>query len=324
MMKKKTATTKINNKAKKLPSPPPHGAGSNLLLATLAVSAAGVVGYFGWEYYRKKKGITGANNLLPLKSGHGKNTVPAADSTYHSADIPASDTTSTNKWVNTSKDFPLKRGSKGEKVKKLQEALMDKYGASILPKYGADGDFGAETAKALTKAGLSATISESTYNVLVGGGESINHEQLAEKLHKAASVGNFNNAMSLLKKIESKDDYEQVSNVFKGLRLGGVHQTLVNGMLDSFSAESQKQQMRLEFLRMGLQYDGSKWSLSGLGNAPIITTEPATVWVDANHSVDVPARMVLGNEVAKKLDFTLFENNGKYFLVRTSSVKQLK
>ena len=33
--------------------------------------------------------------------------------------------------------------------------------------------------------------------------------------------------------------------------------------------------------------------------------------------------MVLGNEVTKRLDYTLFENNGKHFLVQTKSVTQL-
>jgi hypothetical protein len=31
----------------------------------------------------------------------------------------------------------------------------------------------------------------------------------------------------------------------------------------------------------------------------------------------------LGNEVGKRLDFTLFENDGKYFLVKTAAVKHL-
>jgi hypothetical protein len=44
--------------------------------------------------------------------------------------------------------FPLKKGSKGELVKKLQLAL----GADKLPKYGIDGDFGTETLNALKAA----------------------------------------------------------------------------------------------------------------------------------------------------------------------------
>lgn len=41
--------------------------------------------------------------------------------------------------------WPLKRGSKGNEVKKLQQALIAAYGTGILPKFGADGDWGSET-----------------------------------------------------------------------------------------------------------------------------------------------------------------------------------
>jgi hypothetical protein len=44
--------------------------------------------------------------------------------------------------------FPLKKGSKGALVKKLQLAL----GVDKLPKFGADGDFGTETLNALKAA----------------------------------------------------------------------------------------------------------------------------------------------------------------------------
>ncbi len=42
-------------------------------------------------------------------------------------------------------DFPLKKGSKGALVQRLQLAI----GVSNLPKFGADGDFGTETQTAL-------------------------------------------------------------------------------------------------------------------------------------------------------------------------------
>ncbi len=47
-------------------------------------------------------------------------------------------------------NFPLKRGSYGARVKELQLVLL-KYDANILPQYGVDGDFGAETENALLK-----------------------------------------------------------------------------------------------------------------------------------------------------------------------------
>jgi hypothetical protein len=45
----------------------------------------------------------------------------------------------------TASDFPLKKGSKGALVQRLQLAI----GTSNLPKFGADGDFGTETQTAL-------------------------------------------------------------------------------------------------------------------------------------------------------------------------------
>lgn len=46
--------------------------------------------------------------------------------------------------------FPLKKGSKGEKVRELQNILIG-INPSVLPKYGPDGDFGSETEAALFK-----------------------------------------------------------------------------------------------------------------------------------------------------------------------------
>lgn len=46
--------------------------------------------------------------------------------------------------------FPLKRGSKGDKVKELQRALLF-FDKNLLPRFGADGDFGSETEAAVLK-----------------------------------------------------------------------------------------------------------------------------------------------------------------------------
>lgn len=52
--------------------------------------------------------------------------------------------------------FPLKKGSKNNYVKELQSALIGAYGTSILPAYGADGDWGSETDTAIkNKLGIS-------------------------------------------------------------------------------------------------------------------------------------------------------------------------
>jgi hypothetical protein len=50
----------------------------------------------------------------------------------------------------TPSSFPLKKGSKGAKVLELQNAIMS-INAKLLPKFGADGDFGSETELAVSR-----------------------------------------------------------------------------------------------------------------------------------------------------------------------------
>jgi hypothetical protein len=50
----------------------------------------------------------------------------------------------------TSSSFPLKKGSKGAKVLELQNAIMS-INPRLLPKFGADGDFGSETELAVSR-----------------------------------------------------------------------------------------------------------------------------------------------------------------------------
>lgn len=294
-----------------------------IIVTTLAVGATGILGYFGWQYLKKKKQAK-SNDIDSLIKSIDKPIVLSNDTTAIKPRTNTTITTSINKPIVTkrSDDFPLKKGSKGENVRRLQEALITKYGKQTLPKYGADGDFGSETVNALTKLGLPTTITESTLNVIVQG-TTINPATLGSDLYKATVSKNFDSTLSLLKKMKTVDDYKIANEQFKQNRINGVHQTIVNGLLNTFTTNAQKQKIKFEFLRMGLQFDGSKWSLSGIDGLPIVTTLPAVVWVNAAESVKVPARMVLGNEVSKRLDYTLFENKGKYFLVQSKYVKYL-
>lgn len=67
--------------------------------------------------------------------GDGKNPLPKPSG-------GSTDTTGSSQYA-----YPLKKGSKGSIVTLLQQALTSKY----LPKYGVDGDFGAETEAAVQK-----------------------------------------------------------------------------------------------------------------------------------------------------------------------------
>lgn len=283
------------------------------LLIGLGVAATGLLSYFGWDYYQKRK----------------KKKEDEASDSDTSSDIPLlppkKDTFTPNYFTQPQKrndDFPIKKGSKGAKVKAVQDSLIAKYGKDTLPRYGADGDFGSEMVAALKKLNLPESIDETTYNVLVSA-PSLDASALAKSLYKDAVNKNLSGVIASLKKMRTKDDYTAVSNQFKTYTLRGVSQTLVNGLLGSFSDETQKQQIRLEFSRMGLKYDGTKWSLSGLDGFRLMTIAPTTVWRTPEEGAKVPANMILGTEIATSKGFTLFENNGKKFIVKTTTIKYL-
>lgn len=311
-------------------SPVPQKSGAQkIILTTLTIGAAGVVGYLGLQYWKKYKAGKAAdldNELDKIQPTVKEPKLPPIITKPDTPYTPPKNTDPHTGGGSSSRNdnFPLKKGSKGEMVRQMQQALIDKYGSSVLPKYGADGDFGNETLNALKKKGLPVVVTESAFNVLTQGESgSSGNNGLAEQLYKGAQNKSFSSVISLLKKINNKDQYQQVSNSFMQLRLKGVRQTLVNGMLSSFTDEGQKQHIRMEFIRMGLQYRNNKFSLSGFDGKPLVTKAAATVWTSPTESIQVPALMVIGNEVTTRLDYTLFENNGKYFLIKTEAVKYL-
>jgi hypothetical protein len=286
---------------------------NKLVYIGLGLAAAGTLGYFGWRYYQKKKDA--GNTLpelpdlpaLPEPNNNNNNYTPAP----------------TPKPQPNTSGFPLKRGSRGDKVRAFQEALIQQHGKTILPKYGADGQFGSEMTAALKKLNLPATIDESTYNIMVRGNSPAGSDPqaLAKKLYDAALKKDFNAAIQHLKMISSPEEYLAVGEAFKQWRLGAVRQTLVNGMLNAFNSESQKQQIRLEFNRMGLKFDGSKWALAGIGSLQLITHEPCTVWCNGEKVASVPAKVVLGVQTGQQAQYTLFEHKGVQFAVPTRSVR---
>lgn len=283
------------------------GKGKKILLIGLGIAATGTLGYFGYQWWNKRKQSTNEEESMPEMD-----LTPPAKNSFS---LPAA--------PKRNDDFPLKKGSKGARVKQVQEVLLAKLGKDALGKAGADGDFGSKTEAALIKAGYPSTIDESTFNVMTQG-ETLDASATAKELYSAAIIKNFTGAIKALQKLKSKDDYTTVSDDFKtNYRIGGVRQTLVNGMLNSFNDEKQKQAIRLQFARMGLNYDGKKWSLSGIESSSIITKHPTLVWVHSKKAIKVPANMVLGKEIAQKGNHTLFENNGKHFLVETKTINYI-
>lgn len=114
--------------------------GIKFLLVTASV-AGGV--YLVYRYMNKKP----------------KTAPPAAN--------PSTKATAT-KTVTPAPGFPIKKGSKGDKVLNLQKQLIAAYGASVLPKYGADGDWGSEMDAAMkAKVGVIVINSQSQYDSIV-------------------------------------------------------------------------------------------------------------------------------------------------------------
>lgn len=221
------------------------------LFIGLGIAAAGFLSYLGYNKYKKSK--------MEAQSDEKVSYNPSAPIPQYSS------VKSTQKLIapaDSAANFPLVKGSKGELVKALQQALIDRYGKSILPKAGADGQFGSEMIAALKKIGLSESISESTFNVVTKG-NAVDPAKVAETLYRSAVTKNFNQVLFTLRAMKSTNDYQTVSSAFQNYRIGGVRKTLVNGLLDSFDDSKQKEQIRLEFVRMGLKYNGSTWSLSG-------------------------------------------------------------
>ena len=121
------------------------------ILIGLGVLGTGVAGFFGWHYWRNKK-----------KANQEDDSTAITDSSSSLT------TTSTNTTSARNDEFPLKKGSKGNRVTQLQNAIVKKFGASALPKYGVDGMFGNEVAAALVRAKMPTTIDQATYTKIVG------------------------------------------------------------------------------------------------------------------------------------------------------------
>lgn len=291
------------------------------ILLGLSVLAIGTGTYIYVSRQRRKNAVTSA-----IEEGLTTFTPSASSGSSSSSSGKASD------------DFPLKKGSRGALVKSLQNALIKKYGQSILPKYGADGDFGSETINALQSKGLPTTIDSSTYTSLLmnmgasSGSSSSNMADaatgaatLAALLHKAINNSSFSSAIAAIKQIKSVSQYSAVSAIFKQTRIGLVRKTLVTGLLQAFTASSQKKALNEQFHRIGLKFDGSKWSLSGLAGIyqdKLVTIKRTKVWGENGNSILVPAGTIIGEYLDANNGVTQVETlDGKQLFVKTAHIK---
>ena len=124
------------------------------ILIGLSVLGTGVAGFLGWNYWKNKKRASqeeDASSITDSSSAMTNTTLPTHTSARND-------------------EFPLKKGSKGNRVTQLQNALVKKFGANALPKYGVDGMFGSEVEAALVRAKLPTSINQITFSKIVGVG----------------------------------------------------------------------------------------------------------------------------------------------------------
>jgi peptidoglycan hydrolase-like protein with peptidoglycan-binding domain len=239
-----------------------------VVLFGLGTLALGTLAFFGFKHFKKTKNENNDETDQTNDDLDSKTTVQNPPRNKPRTSLPS---------PGIGDAFPLRFGSKGDKVRLLQQALIRTYGAGILKKFGADGDFGSELQSALRTKGYGVPLSESEYNKITGKKEeeqippppllAFDPAAIAKAIYAAIIGKDFNTTITLLKAIKNTTDYSLVSEQLKNnYRIAGVRQTLVNASLNTFTESSQKTKVQEAFKNMGLKYDGTKWSLSGFRN----------------------------------------------------------
>lgn len=236
-----------------------------------------------------------------------------------------------------SSGFPLSNGSSGNNVKLLQQALIKKYGNGILPKYGADGGWGTETQNALISKGLPTVISESDFNKITqgstpkttstasSGGKKFDPLKMSNAFHAAIGKHDFTKTLTLLSYIHTVNGYKSINEYFKSKRTNfgsEVRMTLVNALLNKYKSDWGKKKLNNHFHRIGLQFNGSQWSLDGVTLVNQIKTIRSTrVWNQVGEAMIIPVHTVLGRFEAAKNGITRFTTlDGKTLYVNTPMI----
>lgn len=225
--------------------------------------------------------------------------------------------------------FPLRKGSKGQRVRQLQQALIKRHGASILPRFGADGDFGSETRNALLSKGFPTVIDAATFQRLMDTGSNtpppIDHKAVANNLSRSIASRSFATTLTTLRQLRTVNDYVVVNNHFRNLRLGAVRYTLVTALFRFFPSE--RSTLITELKRIGLKHDSraDKWSLSGLDLSlagDVVTKRATVIWDGNNTTVELPANIILGREITSENGFTRVRTrDDKDIFVHTNAVR---
>jgi hypothetical protein len=208
----------------------------------------------------------------------------------------------------------LRYGSRGPKVKQLQQKLIAKLGSGAVGTAGADGIFGKNTLKAVRAAGLPDQISEETFATITGGEATLifNPSEVANTLFNQASSENEDGVISSLRQIMDTSQYESVSNYYKNIRAfrnSFMGRTIVTDLLDYVFASSSgaKDRVKTELRRIGLKENAGKWSLSGFaGFKDLITLSNTWVRDSKGNIIQVKKNTILGDETGARNGMTYF------------------
>jgi hypothetical protein len=210
----------------------------------------------------------------------------------------------------SSPGFPLKVGSSGELVKNLQEALIKKYGASILPQWGADGQWGSELQNALIDKKLPTVIDSKQYEKMIAGNIGTNKFDpvgVTKYLFQAIAKKDFGKADRVLGWIHTKDGYRAVDNETRRiLTAKGNNWGILESLFGRFTSKSQVKKLNAHFHRIGLRYDGSNWSLYGIDQPQLRSLCSTKVWNSNGQSIRVPENTILGEFVEAGNGITKF------------------
>ncbi len=321
--KAKTPIKRKVNSSRKVKWTPQKKTGTSarkIFIYSLAIGVAGGAAYLAHGFLKRKK----ENQLLPGSTDR--------DTIVINNNLPASFVSSgsvAQRSSGSSDGFPLKRGSSGQRVAQLQQALANIIGKDAMNANGGiDGKFGSGTANALRMAGYGEVADATLFNKIVGSNTNVqivfNPSELASTLYKYAQSKNLSGVLTTLNQLKSIADYSAVNTYYK--KIGFVSKTIVTDLLDyAFKgSESSKQQIRNEFLRMGLKMsDSGTWSLQGLTLYKDIITLRETIVVDPwNNRIPVRRNTILGDEVRVGNGMTWFRSIDNSILkVPTQDVK---
>lgn len=286
---------------------------STVFLYALGIAALGGGTYLIYDRLRKKTTVYQGSSSEP-------------DTIIINNNLPASVSSKTNS--SATDNFPLKKGSRGNRVTQLQQALANILGISVMNANGGiDGIFGSGTANALKLAGYSESIDQTTFNKIIGSGgvsASFNPASIADSLYQASANKDINGVLKTLSQLKTVSDYSAVNNAYK--QKGFISKTIVTDLLDyAFkSNEAGKEQIKKELLRIGLKVSSSgTWSLQGLRLYKDLITLRSTIVTDSqNNRIPVNGNTILGDEIKVANGKTWFRSiDNSVLCVPTQDVK---